>query len=112
MAVNWMFATRHLYTKIWWLDNTLHIAGGFFIAAFYRAFISKKSFSLFCAFLVVVVGIWEVLEFFLNGPFFGAEEARLSNPIWVLDTIKDMLVGIVSSILWWKAASLYNKANA
>ena len=89
----------------------LHAVGALFLVALYKIFVRRRSFLGFCIFLIVAGFIWEVFEFFFNGPLFGVEEARLNNPIWLLDTIKDLLVDLIAGMLWWQVISKYNKHN-
>ncbi len=89
----------------------LHAVGALFLFALYKVFVRRRSFFGFCVFLIIAGSLWEVFEFFFNGSLFGVEEARLGNPIWLLDTIKDLLVDLIAGMLWWQVISKYNKHN-
>lgn len=105
------FALKHWYVRVWWLDIVLHAVGALFLFVLYKMFVQSKSFIRFCIFLLFVGFGWEVFEFFFNGPLFGVEDARLDNPIWALDTIKDLIVDMTAGMLWWNIFSAYNKRN-
>jgi hypothetical protein len=112
LAANAYFVSHFLYLKVWWLDIMLHAIGGIFIAMFFRVFISRQSLAGLCTFSLIVGLTWEALEFLFPGQFFGAVNASFSNSLWILDTIKDLVIDILSGMLWWALAWAYNRDNA
>ncbi|MEK7576628.1 MAG: hypothetical protein AAB482_02940 [Patescibacteria group bacterium] len=111
ITIHRYFALRHWYVRVWWLDITLHAIAVLFLVILYYIFAPKRSFLGLCIFVMAIGATWEVFEFFFNGSLFGVEDARLNNPIWVLDTIKDLIVDFTAGILWWQVISSYNKRN-
>lgn len=112
LAGNSFVIGHDLFRKIWWLDVVFHAYGGLLMTAlFIFAVRSKKIFNVWtlvvCSFVIGVM--WEALEFFISTPFFGTGSARIDDPIWLLDTIKDLGVDVLSSVLFWKLYTAYNK---
>lgn len=103
------------YNTYWWLDIVLHMAGGAWVAGASFVYLKlRRRASIFLSLCVFAV-VWETLEFFLNTPFFGVGEAHIDDPLWILDTIKDFIVGISAG--WIMTLLLirqnrYNKTNA
>lgn len=87
------------------------MAGGFLVAAIFKNLFPRARFFLFFLFIVSFGVAWEAFEFFFHGPLFGIPNARFSDPIWRFDTLKDIAVDIGAGVLWWYAATRYNRRN-
>lgn len=106
------FAIEHyLFWKIWWLDIVFHVIGGSLIAALVLSLYSRISLFSLLLISACIGGIWEALEFFITIPFFGIGEGRVTDPIWMLDTIKDFIIDVCASAFVWIAIRAYNKTH-
>ncbi|HEY4477002.1 MAG TPA: hypothetical protein VJB56_00040 [Candidatus Paceibacterota bacterium] len=102
------------YNTFWWLDNVLHAAGGAWVAHFALIVFGARSRAQIVLFVFLCGGAWEILEFFLNTPFFGVNEANIRDPIWLLDTLTDLTVDVVAGFLFSLliiSKSGYNKTD-
>lgn len=86
--------SREYYIAYWWLDIVLHAAGGIWIASASFVYLKLRSRTTIFLSLCFFATAWETLEFFLNTPFFGIDEAHIGDPLWILGTIKDLVVGV------------------
>jgi len=102
------------YNTFWWLDIVLHAAGGAWVAYFSFVVFCARSRALIFMFVLLFGGAWEILEFFLDTPFFGVNEANIRDPIWFLDTLTDLTVDVVAGFLFSLliiSKSGYNKTD-
>jgi len=88
------------YNTFWWLDIVLHAAGGAWVAYFSFVVFRARSRAQIFMFVLLCGGAWEMLEFFLDIPFFGVNEAHIRDPIWLLDTLTDLTVDVVAGFLF------------
>ncbi|MDA1334463.1 MAG: hypothetical protein O2794_00405 [bacterium] len=102
---------HNLYNEIWWLDMVLHSLGGLLASSVFVTFLRPKNYWPLFGFIFLVAAAWELLEFFIDVPFFGGGPIRLSDPIWALDMLSDMAIALSASFLLWLAYCLYNKSN-
>lgn len=88
------------YNTFWWFDNVLHAAGGAWVAYLSLIVFRARSRAQIVMFVFLCGGMWEILEFFLNTPFFGVNEAHIRDPIWLLDTLTDLVVDVIAGFLF------------
>lgn len=107
LAAHYYFISHGFYLTVWWSDVLLHTVGGAWLILGWRTFRGRSSFLGAVFFVLTISLVWEALEYFLDVPFFGEGESRLTDPIWVLDTFEDLGASLLGASLFWFLASRY-----
>ena len=102
----------NLYALWWWADVVMHIFGGLWVGLAMTTLFPRISFVQYVASLFIFGIGWEVLEFFFNTPLFGVNEANPADPIWILDTLTDLVNDVWSGLFFWYLRWAYNRSHA
>lgn len=102
LAIHGYFTYHAIYKKVWWADIVLHLAGGIIISSTVLSYGRSLSLIYFIA-VILCIGVgWEILEVLIDTPYFGVGGMRVRDPLWALDTMKDLIVNLLGASMAWK----------
>ena len=104
------------YYYVWWLDNILHLAGGFWLGLLAIYFISEHEsdfsgypaaflFLIIIAFAALGGVLWEFFEFWLD--IISIKRGLMLSQLGVADTMSDLLFDLFGAFI----ASLLLRIN-